>query len=410
MQQAGVAAASELIEASAILAEQRTGPVVEADLSATMKELVEACGGDAFGLVAAAAEAWHAMPGEAKVAMVSGLASADHPVARSAAVLLLLDPSAEIRMAAVAGLAQVCGALSPVDVRRLSAMREWRPKSERAAIDALVSRAQAAGIDAADWSAGNAEEVLASGIDGATGQGMLVVSASGRKKRMSSILIKNGIADAFVSDEMSPRRAASTLTRAATEGGMAPVSLSYLDGVVCHRLAMLTDRGTVAPVGLLEVAETLGSADWRPIKFEFNVELSGLLASVPKAMLTPTSVRAILRESAVLAELIPGADSWFEDDAEISRTYAGSRGVGRDKRTEYLLQTGFHQRRGKWADLFLRTAIWQREADDAAPCWRELAVVAKAVAEGRDLAEIGLMLWIALRTVDYLEASRRDRF
>lgn len=408
LQQAGIAAASELVEASALLAEQRTGPVVEADLSAAMAELVEACGGDAFALVATAAQACHAMPEAARGAMVTGLASADHPVARSAAVLFLLDPSVETRMAAVAGLAQVCGTLSPVDVRRLVTIREWWPERERAAVEALVRRALEAGIHAADWPAGNVEEVLASSVDGATSQGLVALSSSGpKKKRISSILLKNGVADAFVGDEMSLRRAASTLSRAATEGGMAPVSQSYVDRAVCHHLALLTAQGMVPPLGLLEVAETMGTADWRPVKLEFDAELSSLLASVPKAMLTPSSVRATLRGSALLAEFIPAADSWFEDDAEISRIFATSRGAGRDKRIEYLLQTGFQQRRTKWADLFLHTALWQREVDKENPYWRDLAIVAKAVANGRNLLEIGLMCWIAMRTVDYLEATLR---
>ena len=170
---------------------------------------------------------------------------------------------------------------------------------------------------------------------------------------------------------------------------MAPVSQSYVDRAVCHHLALLTAQGMVPPLGLLEVAETMGTADWRPVKLEFDAELSSLLASVPKAMLTPSSVRATLRGSALLAEFIPAADSWFEDDAEISRIFATSRGAGRDKRIEYLLQTGFQQRRTKWADLFLHTALWQREVDKENPYWRDLAIVAKAVANGRNLLEIG---------------------
>lgn len=410
LQQAGIAAASELVEASAALSEQRTGAVLEADLHDTMVEMVEACGGDPFALVASGSEACHAMPEEARGAMVTAFASSDHPVTRSAAVLFLLDPCPETRMAAAAALARVCAALSPADVRRLIAMREWRPEQERAAIDALVRRAREAGIDAAQWPAGSAEEILASAVDGATSQGIVIVSPSGRKKRISSILIKNGIADAFVGEEMSLRQTDATITRAAVEGQMAPVSRGYVDDVVSHYLATLVAQGTVPPVGLMEVAEVIGGADWRPVSLEFEAVLAGLLASIPKAMLAPEAVRAILRRSGELADLIEVADSWFEDDADISRTFAGSSGARREKRAEYLLQTGFDQRRGKWSDLFLCTAAWLREVDEADQrCWSELAIVAKAVAEGRNLAEIGLMLRIASRTVAFLEANpRRD--
>jgi hypothetical protein len=68
------------------------------------------------------------------------------------------------------------------------------------------------------------------------------------------------------------------------------------------------------------------------------------------------------------------------------------------------------RRRRQWAGLFLRTAWWMREARaQNDPCWRGLALVAKAVADGRDLTEIGLMRDIADRTVVAHAANARMR-
>jgi DNA-binding NarL/FixJ family response regulator len=52
-----------------------------------------------------------------------------------------------------------------------------------------------------------------------------------------------------------------------------------------------------------------------------------------------------------------------------------------------------------------------REAPESADlCWRELAIVAKALADGRDMTEIGLMRDIASRTIAALgNAGRRSR-
>jgi hypothetical protein len=51
----------------------------------------------------------------------------------------------------------------------------------------------------------------------------------------------------------------------------------------------------------------------------------------------------------------------------------------------------------------LRTALWMREAPPEADlCWRQLALVAKALADGRDVTEIGLMCDVALRTIAVL--------
>ncbi|WP_253713761.1 hypothetical protein [Bradyrhizobium sp. WD16] len=46
-------------------------------------------------------------------------------------------------------------------------------------------------------------------------------------------------------------------------------------------------------------------------------------------------------------------------------------------------------------------------ATEANLCWRELAIVAKALTDGQDMAEIGLMRDIALRTIAVLRDAGR---
>jgi hypothetical protein len=60
------------------------------------------------------------------------------------------------------------------------------------------------------------------------------------------------------------------------------------------------------------------------------------------------------------------------------------------------------------AKSFLRTALWMREAPPEADlCWCELAIVAKALVDGQDVTEIGLMRDIALRTIAVLRDAGR---
>jgi hypothetical protein len=90
---------------------------------------------------------------------------------------------------------------------------------------------------------------------------------------------------------------------------------------------------------------------------------------------------------------------------------AQARGLDRAKLATFLLQSAIARHRDRWAEIVLRTALWMREAPEAADlCWRELAIVAKALADGRDMTEIGLMRDIALRTIAALgDAGRRSR-
>src|SRR5207249_2903466 len=116
--------------------------------------ILEACGGDPFLVVGALIEGSHALPTDARGALAVGLGLAAIPEARGAAVLFLLDPDSVVRRAAAGALAQVATSLTPTEVRRLIAMRNWRPENERAEVDAVIRKARAAGIDCAPWEAG----------------------------------------------------------------------------------------------------------------------------------------------------------------------------------------------------------------------------------------------------------------
>jgi hypothetical protein len=83
-------------------------------------------------------------------------------------------------------------------------------------------------------------------------------------------------------------------------------------------------------------------------------------------------------------------------------------GRDRAKLATYLLQNVIARHRDRWADIVLRTALWMREAPPEADlCWRELPIVAKALVDGRDVTEIGLMRDIALRTIAVLRDAGR---
>jgi hypothetical protein len=172
---------------------------------------------------------------------------------------------------------------------------------------------------------------------------------------------------------------------------------------VAHHLALSTERGEAAPFGLLQVAEMIGGADWRPARLVFADVLGELMGEIPKAMCEPAAVASLLRKSDELAGLEGIAQCWFEDDPQAAQAVKQARGRDGAQIATYLLQGVIARRRDRWVDIFLRTAAWMREAPPQADlCWRELAIVTKSLADGRDMTEIALMRDIALRTVEVL--------
>jgi hypothetical protein len=393
--------------AAATAKQQADDSELPADIDAALESLLDACAGDPFGLVGSLAEFGHAMPEQARSALASGLALGGRSDARAAAVLFLLDSSAAVRRAAAGALARVASWLSPADLRRLIAMRNWRPGIERAGVDTIIRDARAAGIACAQWETGGTETILGTAIDGAATQAFLLVSPAGRKKkRLSSILAKGGVADAWSGEPESLRRIEAAIASAGMGLPTLAVSRAYLDRALSHGMALTTDQGGVPPLGLLQVAETIGGADWLPARIDFREALAGLVADLPDAMRDSAAVAAVLRRSGELTDLEALGQSWFEDDPQIAEIVAGRYGRGRKKLATYLLQSVIARRRDKWAELFMRTALWMREAPPEADlCWRELTLVAEAVAGGRDLTEIGLMNDIAERTITVLADS-----
>ena len=406
LHQSKISTSPELTAASIICVDDDDSGPFPADYRAALEGFLEVCDGDPFVLVGSLVEFGHALPTEARAALAAGLAHSGPPDARGAAVLFLLDPDKVVRRAVAGALAGVASTLSPTEVRRLIAVRNWRPEDERTEVDAIIRKARAAGIDCAQWEAGKAETILATAVDGAATQGFLLVSPAGRKKRISSILTKGGIADAWSGEPESRRRVEATLSDMDTP--VLRVSRSYLDSVLAHHLSLSVEKGEPPPFGLLQVAETIGGADWQPARMNFSDTLAQLIAELPQAMRGGTAVETVLRRSGELADLEAVAQSWFEDGPDIAQAIAGTRGRNQAKLATYLLQSVIARHRDKWAALFLRTALWMREAPSEFDlCWRELATVAKALADGRDMSEIGLMRDIAQRTVTVLADDAR---
>jgi hypothetical protein len=327
---------------------------------------------------------------------------------------LLLDADASVRRVVAQALTPVAASLSPIDVRRLIAIRNWRPEKERTEVDTVIRKARAAGVGCAQWAPGSIESIAATAIDGSSAQGFFLISPVRRKKRMSLILTKCGIADASVGEPETPGSVKAALEVGGLDCSAIAVSRSYLDRAIAHHLALGSESGRAVPLGLLQVAETIGGADWQPVRMNFSETLAALLSELPKTMRDPAEVGSLLRRSNDLVALAEITQSWFEDDPKVLEVIENARGRGA-MLANYLLQSVIARRRDRWADIVLRTALWLRELPaEVNPRWRELTIVAKALADGRDLTEIGLMRGVAMRTIrhareDYHVASFQRR-
>jgi hypothetical protein len=410
LHQSKIPASPQFVAAAAKLgvAEESDDEAPPRDVRLAFSEIFESCDGDPFMAIDLLLEAGHAMPADARSVLAGALALNGHPTARSAAVLLLLDPEPATRRSAAGALLEVAAALTPTDMRRMIAMRNWRPESERSAVDAIIRKARASGIDCAQWEAGSVEKIMATAVDGSAAQVFVVLAPAGRKKKLlASVLTRNGIADAGCRAPASRRMMEECLGGLVTDTPTLPVSRAYLDCNMAHHLAHAVEKGEAGLHGLLQIAEGIGGADWQPARIDFRQALAGLIRDIPKRMREPATVASMLRKSGEPGPLRQLALLWYEEDPELAAAVAGAH-VRPAKLATYLLQTVIGRRRDRWADITLRTALWLREAmPETVSCWSELALIAKALADGQDMTEIGLMHGIALRTIKVLRDAGR---
>src|SRR5207247_8425540 len=125
------------------------------------------------------------------------------------------------------------------------------------------------------------------------------------------IMNKVGVADAWSGEPDSRRRLEATLADSGMAAPMLAVSRSYLDRVLSHQLALSVERGAPPPLGLLQVAETLGGVDWQPARMDFGETLARLIAEIPEAMRGDTAIETMLQKSGELDDLEEVATSWF---------------------------------------------------------------------------------------------------
>jgi hypothetical protein len=397
---AGIPASVELQAAieSSIQAEASAAPPSLNEVAGLIEMISEICDGDPFLPIQQLAEAGHALPGEARVSMVVAMSAAGDAAAREAATLLLLDHDTATRAAVLAALERGAQTITPVTMRRLIAMRNWLPEDLRGRIDGVVRTARAAGIACASWTDVHVDQIQASGVDGSGAQTVLLVSPDGRRKRLTSILFKCGVREAWSAPPQSPREVAAVVTEAAREVALMPVSRGYLDRIVRHGIQLTLDGGASPPAGLLQAAETIGAPHWQPEREDWRALLATLLGEIPAARMEPAAVAAVLHDSGEWAARIPLVESWFEDDQSVARMVRRSRHAGLEEQAAHLLQTVLEERRDRWAELFVWTALWLREGQGDQP-WQEFAILAEAITQGYALDQIPVMRGIAANTV-----------
>ncbi len=375
----------------------------ESDFKHVMEGIAEAGGGDPFQIARHLFESMVMMPTDFASVAVIMISDATLPALRDVLPLTLLAPENMSRRAGAAMLEQMAAEkrLTSTGLRRLIALRSWLPEAERPAVDQAIRKARLAGVDCAPWPAGQVRSLKATVVDGSGCLSLIGLAKDARRTMFTGILLKQGfgVRGAMLERNTARSEAETMLNAVASQVLSLAVDRSYLDRMVQHALWTGASLSRVPPLELLEVAESLGAAEWRAQRLDYEAELEQMLSGLPSGQGTAAAQLEAVRRSAEWVAMPELAGSWFEDD-ESAREICAAYSRTSKKLITALLEEVLEPRRDVWIERLVWMAMWSKagKPGPGLPRWSDFALVARALIDGAPLAKVPLMTGIAKRT------------
>ncbi len=342
---------------------------------------------------------------EYQIAMAGEMLASSRDQLREAAPLMLFHPRRDVRTAMAAMLARADGAsVSPETLRRMIIMRNWFPPEIRKELDRAITNARRARVECAPLRGNTIHSVYATTIDGAGAQSIWISAGEKTRFDLCNILWKQriGVIDAFIHRLPSAAGVERFMAGLPDVMCFAGVDPAYIDKVLGHALAVGSAHDNAPHRGLLKIAELLGTDRWKaePINPESVLSiLAGELAGVKAESDVAESAASALEESADWPNCRDFADAWFEDDESVHGVVRRAmRKKGGDREAAAvtgILAEVLEPRRAIWLERLVLMVLWLKAQQSPPVPWQRMYHVAAAVADGRPLRDIPLMVSIA---------------
>ncbi len=383
-----------------------TGASGREDLRAMLRD----AGDNPFDQHAALDEVAETLPEAAQAKLVVSLLAEPDEDMGNAAIGFLLSPSQMVRpalCAAIADLGTGIGAANPAGLRRMIALRNWLPESDRPGLDTGIKLLRQKGVACAEWPSPAKADAYVSGFDGSGMQGIFVIVPDGRKYAVCAMIgrLGMGVRDAWVRKGMAKKDVKAMLGQADGDIGMAPVSFGYVAVAARHFLAANLAGGPMPPFGLMAFAEAAGLSNLTPHAITADELIRQLMEQIEPARLAPATVATVLVRSTKWHDEHTVFSSWFEDSDQVSAALAGKK-KPKAAQIAAVLAGPIARNRARWTELLAWTAFSTKQSTDDLP-WEDFAIVARELSSGRALSDIPLMQQIARQTVEVTIERRR---
>jgi hypothetical protein len=340
---------------------------------------------------AALSELLAGLPPELAAMLVS--MTVDRPGAVEARLGLywLLDPQADIRLAAATALLSRAG-LPPDLAALLPTLRKWMPDDPaRAAVDAVIRRQMRTGARPS-VPAVKVHRAAASLPDGVGAQSLIAAVQIGSRRAVAMAMLKqgHGVKDAFLIPCASATEQKTLLARVLDEIDSIDLPPAALAAILARGLGEGLALGRPPAAGMVDMAEIWGTEALSPQPFG-PTDILTALGPTPGA----PDDNALIAASATWADRFQHLDSWFEDTGPLREALARAR---TDTGREAAVWKHLASRREVWAQTVAASAAVLQAGQD--PIWPSFAAVARALIGDRSLKRIPILHDIVAMTLE----------
>lgn len=348
------------------------------------------------------------LPAEKRPPVVAAMFSSMEACIREAGAGFLLDPDEGVAEAVGRFLSDLAPS-RPVDsatVARLGRMRPWLSASRQVRLDQVLLACRRHSGPPGALPSAVCDRFAATPIDGAGAQSLFVVTRSSKKWALGSVLAKarSGVSDAWLGSGLMRVEVDDMLAEVRAEADGNKVSRAYFERRISHALRV-NQASVPPPFALIQVLEEMGAGVIGPQTIDPAEMCEDLLAGLPPGQADEEALRRADTASPDWERRLSTISTWFEAGADIEAELRPLKSEA--KRRAVLLESVLPTRRDRWIEILVWTAAALKEADPRTVLWRELALVARALARGDKMTTLTTMQEVARRTLS-ARASRRS--
>ena len=357
--------------------------------------------GHVYGLHGALGAGLGVLPVELRPVFVQYVAGRDDGSYGRLALYWMLDPVADIRLAAAAGLLERArrGALEPATAAPLPLIRSWMPADRaRQVLDAALREARRRDLlGPIQQSAGRLERCLGTLPDGSGSQSFAIGLDGVAGPAVAMILVKtgHGIKDAFVVLDEDGDEPNQTMTEMELETGALDIPWETVPTALAAALAEGLASGHPPSAGLLDVALACGLTGLRPRPLTPRDWLTEVDPEGEIATLSVQKRGRLVNRSETWPDDHPIVETWYEGTAIFDEMLKEDQGP---RQLEAAIWTHLETRREVWALTMMRAAHILKAAGRDAQ-WMSFAATGAALLDGRSLKKTPIMGYVFDATV-----------